>query len=194
MMNKPVAALIGSVFLTASSAIAAPILAPPFGLQWGEGTSHVIHWAQEQKLEISVKFPSKDQRLREVIINSKSGNLPAHLASSLEVYYLKDKLYEVRVQYDGKGKSTAAVERDLNQVRKDLAAQYGNFVPDAERDRTVDQFRYLSNSYRIQPIDGLSLIVMMTKVEDLLRRKSAAKFTVIYRNQNIYNQVLAGGR
>ncbi len=56
------------------------ILAPPFGLQWGDRPDKVLDWAEAKKLDVNIKLPGAQPAVQAIRVSSASGPLPGHQA------------------------------------------------------------------------------------------------------------------
>ena len=116
------------LLLSGGGVAAQAILAPPFGLQWGDTPDKILDWAREKNLE---------------------------------------------------------VRADFERVKKAMVAKHGQFTPDAKRDKRVDGYIRHAVSYHVEPVSGLLLLIVKTEVEDTLRKKRSARFSLLYRNENV---------
>ncbi len=161
------------------------ILAPPFGLQWGDTPDKVLDWAETKKLDVNIRIPGNRPEIRELRISSASGPLPGHQAYALEARYHWGKLYEVTLHYGAPGMKPAEVRAAFAKLKTAMAAKHGVFAPNNKQEKKEDGFVRQSVSYHVEPVAGLLLLMSLTEVEDTLRKKQSVRFSLLYRNQNI---------
>lgn len=161
------------------------ILAPPFGLQWGDTPDKILDWAKLKKLDVQIKIPGGHPEIREVRVSAVAGPLPGQQAYALEAIYHWGKLFEVTVQYGAPGMKVREVKMDFEKVKKAMALKHGEFTPNNKQEKKTDGYIRRSVSYHVEPVSGLLLLIAFSEVEDVLRKKSSARFSLLYRNQNI---------
>lgn len=172
----------------AGTASAQAILAPPFGLQWGDSMDKVLDWAEAEKLDMVIDIKGAQPNLRVIRVTSAKGPLPGHQAFALETRYHRGRLFEVTVHYGEKGAKPAKLRVDFDMLKRKLTAKHGPFVPNNKQVKKGDGFVRESVSYHVEPVKGLMLMMMFTELEDMLRKKKSARFSLLYRNQNILPQ------
>ncbi|MBK1854463.1 hypothetical protein JO972_05810 [Verrucomicrobiaceae bacterium 5K15] len=161
------------------------ILAPPFGMQWGDKPDKVLDWAQAKKLDAVIKIPGAHPELREIRVSAVSGPLPGTKAYALEARYHWGALFEVTVHYGAPGMKPKAVKSDFMKLQLLLAAKHGTFVANHKQDKREDGLLRRSLSYHVEPVAGLLLLMAYSEVEDTLRSKESARYSLLYRNENI---------
>ena len=161
------------------------ILAPPFGLQWGDTPDKVLNWASKKKLDVTMEMPGKAPELRMIRVESDSGPLPDHQAYALETRYHHGKLFEVTVHYGAPGDDPKRVTADFNKLKSALALKHGIFSPNNKQDKNEAGFIRRSVSYHVEPVRGLMLMLVLSELEDTARGKHSARFSLLYRNENI---------
>jgi len=166
-------------------AAAQAILSPPFGLQWGDTPDKVLDWAEQKKLDVTIEMKGAQPELRIIRIASHLGPLPEHLAYALETRYHWGKLFEVTVHYGAPGMKPDRVRADFDKLKKAMTAKHGAFTPNNKQEKEQDGFIRRSVSYHVEPVRGLLLLLGLTEVEDLQRKKQSVRFSLLYRNQNI---------
>ncbi|MBT8044956.1 MAG: hypothetical protein KJO79_08390, partial [Verrucomicrobiae bacterium] len=161
------------------------ILAPPFGLQWGDSPDKVLDWADAKKLDATINMKGATPALYIVRVSSAQGPLPGHPAYALETRYHWGKLFEVTVHYGAPGMKAAKVRVDFDKLKTAMTVKHGPFTPSNKQEKKGDGFIRRSVSYHREPVKGLLLMMSWTEVEDTLRKKRSARFSLLYRNQNI---------
>lgn len=161
------------------------ILAPPFGLQWGDTPDKILDWAQNMKLDVQIKIPGDHPEIREVRVSAIHGSLPGHQAYALEAIYHWGKLFEVTVHYGAPGMAVREVKMDFEKVKKVMTLKHGEFTPNNKQEKKEDGLIRRSLSYHVEPVSGLLLLLAFSEVEDTVRKKHSARFSLLYRNQNI---------
>jgi hypothetical protein len=161
------------------------VLEPPFGLHWGDSPEKLIDWANKHSLDTDISLPGDQPALRVVKISARKGNLPGTSARAVEGRFHTGRLFEVTVHYGDDGAGIDAVEERFNKLKRELTVEYGDLAADRQ-DRTVeDQFATRTLSFHREPVQGLFLLLAYTEIEDLLRKKREALFSLIYRNDNL---------
>lgn len=165
--------------------MAQAILAPPFGLQWGDTPDKILDWAQAKKLDVHIKIPGEHPEIREIRVSSIQGPLPGHKAYAVEARYHWGKLFEVSVHYGAPGMKLSVVKADFENIRKALAAKHGVMTPNSKQEKREGGLLRRSLSYHVEPVSGLLLMMALTEVEELASKRKSARFSLLYRNQNI---------
>ena len=161
------------------------ILAAPFGLQWGGTPDKVLDWARDKKLDVSIKIPGDHPEIRDIRVSAIRGSLPGHQAYALEARYHWGKLYEVTVHYGSPQMKVSQVQSDFKALKRAMTLKHGELIPDNKQEKKLDGYIRRAVSYHVEPVSGLLLLMVFTEVEDTLRKKSTARFSLLYRNQNI---------
>lgn len=158
---------------------------PPFGLRWGETPDKVLDWAEAKRLNVDIRIPGAQPEVRRIRVAADKGPLPGHRAYALEAHYHWGKLFEVTVHYGAPGAKAEAVKSNFEKVRKALAAQHGDLVPN-RKESSVDQgVKKQVLSYHVEPVAGLLLMMVYSEMTELSSQRKSARFSLIYRNQNI---------
>jgi hypothetical protein len=169
-----------------ASSHAQSLLAPPFGLKWGDTPEKLFDWAERQKLDVTLSLPGHQRDERHVTIKNSKGNLPSHDASSLEARFNKGRLYEVVVNYSDPKMSFDLAKLKFGEAKRALTTQYGQLkLSSKKRDTTRDNFTTDATSYHLEPVSGLFLMLSYTEVRDSLRNTRKATFSIIYHNDNV---------
>jgi len=166
-------------------ASAQALLSPPFGLQWGDTPDKVLDWAEQKKLDVTIEIKGAQPELRIIRVTSPRGPLPEHQAYALETRYHWGKLFEVTVHYGAAGMKPDRVRSDFNKLKKALTAKHGAFTPNNKQENKQDEIIRQSVSYHVEPVRGLLLLLGLTEVKDIERKKHSVRFSLLYRNQNI---------
>lgn len=160
------------------------ILAPPFGLEWGDKPDKILDWAEAEKLDVTIEIKGNRPELRIIRVSSPTGPLPGHQAYALETRYHWGDLFEVTVHYGAPGMKPADVRLKFDALKKALTVKHGPFTPNNKQEKKGDGLVRSSVSYYIEPVRGLMLLLMYSESEDTLRKKRSARFSLLYRNQN----------
>lgn len=184
-MFRTIFKLILFLCLGYSTGYAQAILSPPFGLAWKDKPDKVLDWAEAEKLNVTIDIKGARPELRVIRVSAAKGSLPGHPAYVLETRYHWGDLFEVTVHYGAPGMKPDDVRRDFEKLKKALVAKYGSFTPNNRQEKKGDGFVRNSVSYHIEPVKGLLLMLMLTESEDTLRKKKSARFSLLYRNQNV---------
>lgn len=177
-------ALIG-LWFGAASASAQAVLEPPFGLRWGDTPEKLIDWASRHSLDVNISLPGDQPALRILKISPRKGNLPGAAAQALEGRFHSGRLFELTVHYRDPEAGTDMMEARFNKLKKELSAEYGALSANRQ-DRVIkDNFATRSVSFHREPVKGLFLLLAYTAVEDQLRKTSEATFSLLYRNDNL---------
>lgn len=172
------------VVAVCDEADAQALLEPPFGLKWGDSPEKLISWASRHSLDVNISLPGKQPALRVVTISAKEGPLPDSSANAVEGRFLHGRLFEVTVHYRPANADANRVDGDFQKLKRELIAEYGELTAN-RTDRTVqDHFATRTMSLHREPVKGLFLLLAYTEVEDQLRQKREATFSLIYRNDN----------
>ena len=175
----------GLLWLGSASLHAQALLDPPFGLRWGDTPEKLIDWASRHSLDVNISLPGDQPALRVVRISPRNGNLPGTAAQSVEGRFHTGRLFEVTVNYRDPAATADEVETRFNKLKKALASEYGELVADRQDRSVKDQFATRSLSFHREPVKGLFLLLAYTEVEDQLRHSREATFSLLYRNDNL---------
>ncbi len=178
--------IIGAVMISLAGDVSGQaLLAPPFGLQWGNTPDKVLDWAESQKLDVDIKIPGAHPEIREIRVSSKQGTLPNHQARVLEARYHWGKLFEVTLHYGSTEDSPSDLRRDFDKVKSVLTLKHGVFQANSNKNFQKDGFVQKSLSYHVEPVSGLMLLIAYTELEDKVRKDRSARFSLLYQNYNI---------
>lgn len=161
------------------------ILAPPFGLHWGDTPDKVLNWAYDKKLDVTMQMPGKEPDLRIIRVESSVGSLPDHQAYALETRYHQGKMFEVALHYGAPEIDSERLVADFNELKTALTLKHGAFTPNNKQEKNEAGFIRKSVSYHIEPVRGLMLLLVLSELEDTIRKKHSTRFSLLYRNQNI---------
>jgi hypothetical protein len=161
------------------------VLLPPFGLQWGGEAETLKKWASDQQLKITERALSDKPRHTIIRVKSASGPLPDHKADALEARYHAGKLYEVSVHYGATTGDPKSIVNEFNNLKSLLAVKHGMFSPNNKQQKKVEGGISKSVSYHVEPVSGVVLLMVLSEFEDRVREAHYARFSLIYRNQNI---------
>lgn len=179
------AVVIFGLWLGVASASGQAVLEPPFGLRWGDTPEKLIDWASRHSLDVNISLPGDQPALRILKISPRKGNLPGAAAQALEGRFHSGRLFELTVHYRDPEAGTDTMEARFNKLKKELSAEYGALSANRQ-DRVIkDNFATRSVSFHREPVKGLFLLLAYTAVEDQLRKTSEATFSLLYRNDNL---------
>ncbi|WAC21613.1 hypothetical protein OVA24_09475 [Luteolibacter sp. SL250] len=173
----------------ARTAVGQAILEPPFGLQWGDSPQKLIDWAGRHSLDVNLFLPGDQPALRVLKIQPRKGFLPDTRAASVEGRFLGGKLYELTVHYSDPEASSQIMEGRFEELRKQITAEQGKLTNNLQQRTVSDQFATKTQSFHREPVKGLFILLAFTEVEDLLRKKRESKFSLIYRNDNLREEI-----
>lgn len=182
---RRLAAALFCLWLGASVARAQAVLEPPFGLRWGDTPEKLITWASRHALDVNIFLPGDQPALRVVKISARKGNLPGAAAQAVEGRFHTGRLFEVTVHYRDGEVSADEMEARFNKLKLELTGEYGTLTANRQ-DRTIkDHFASRSLSFHREPVKGLFLLLAYSEVEDQLRKSREATFSLLYRNDNL---------
>ena len=179
------AACLAGLWLGSASLHAQALLEPPFGLRWGDTPEKLIDWASRHSLDVNISLPGDQPALRVVKISPRTGNLPGTAAHSVEGRFHTGRLFEVTVHYRDPATAADEMEARFNKLKKALAAEYGELTANRQDRSVKDQFATRSLSFHREPVKGLFLLLAYSEVEDQLRHTREATFSLVYRNDNL---------
>jgi hypothetical protein len=182
---RQLAACLLAFFLSSAGLRAQALLEPPFGLRWGDTPEKLIDWASRHALDVNISLPGDQPALRVVKISPRSGNLPETAAQSVEGRFHTGRLFEVTVNYRDPASTADEMEARFTKLKKALAAEYGELAANRQDRSVKDQFATRSLSFHREPVKGLFLLLAYTEVEDQLRHTREATFSLVYRNDNL---------
>ncbi|WP_193214651.1 hypothetical protein [Luteolibacter marinus] len=161
------------------------VLEPPFGLHWGDTPENLINWASAHSLDVNISLPGDQPALRIVRISARSGNLPKSAAQAIEGRFHSGRLFEVTVHYRDRAATAEEMETRFNKLKKELTGEYGTLSANRQDRAIKDQFVTFTESFHREPVRGLFLLLAYTEVGDQLRKTREATFSLLYRNDNL---------
>ncbi len=182
---------VGSIGLMLDPAAAQALLEPPFGLHWGDSPEKLITWASKHSLDVNIFLPGDQPAMRVLKIEPKKGLLPDSEAGAVEGRFLSGKLFELTVHYIDPEASADLMETRFHALRKQIIQEQGPLLTNQQQRAVEDQFVTRTQSFHREPVKGLFLLLAYTEMEDLLRKSKVARFSLIYRNDNFRNELLA---
>ena len=78
----------------------------------------------------------------------------------------------------------------FDELRKQVATEHGPLLPNQQQQSVEDQFVTRKQSFHREPVKGLFLLLAFTEVEDQLRKSREARFSLVYRNDNLRRELL----
>lgn len=180
---------LGWLWLTASTAAGQALVEPPFGLRWGDSPQKLIDWAARHSLDVNLSLPGDQPTLRVVRIQPRKGFLPETQAGAVEGRFLSGKLFELTVHYFDPEASAEVMTDRFETLRRQIATEQGKLAANQQQRSVEDQFVTRTQSFHREPVKGLFMLLAFTEVEDLLRSKREARFSLIYRNDNLKAEI-----
>ena len=181
--------MIGTSLATIGTGFSQAILEPPFGLRWGDSPQKLIDWAGRHSLDVNLFSPGDQPALRVLKIQPRKGFLPETQASAVEGRFLGGKLFEVTVHYFDAEASARIMEGRFEELKGQITAERGKLVNNQQQRTVAEQFVTRTESFHREPVKGLFILLAFTEVEDLLRKKPEARFSLIYRNDNLRTEI-----
>ena len=161
------------------------VLDPPFGLRWGDSPEKLVTWASRHSLDVNIFLPGDQPALRILRISPRKGFLPDTKAREIEARFHTGHLFEAAVHYTDPESSADAMEDRFLKLKKQVSVEYGALTADQQQRTVDDQFSTRTVSFHREPVKGLFLLLAYTEVEDLLRKSKDARFSLLYRNDNL---------
>lgn len=186
--------LIGMAVALAGVSGAQALLDPPFGLRWGDSPEKLLDWAARHSLDVATRLPGDRPTLRVVRIEPRSGFLPETRAAAVEGRFLGGNLYELTVHDADPEASADLIQSRFEELRGEIGNKHGALTANREERSVVDQFATRTRAFHREPVKGLFLLLALTEVEDLLRKTREARFSLIYRNDNLRTELEAAER
>lgn len=157
-------------------------LAPPFGRQWGEGSSEFLQWAGKEQLDVTVALPAASPTLQIYTFRKGKGDIPGASATAIEARFHKDRLFEVTIFREFGGKSSDEVRHIFYDVKKELTRKLGEFELNGRGKRVDDSFLTREESFHFESAPGVFLLMVYSSLDDTLRGQGAGRFSLIYHN------------
>lgn len=180
-----------AAFMAAVMPVAAQhLVEPPFGLRWGDSPEKLISWASRHSLDLTINLPGDQPKLRVLKIEPRKGFLPESKASAVEARFLGGRLFEFTVHYTDPDASADTMRTRFDELRKQVANEHGPLLPNQQQQSVEDQFVTRKQSFHREPVKGLFLLLAFTEVEDQLRKSREARFSLIYRNDNLRKELI----
>lgn len=177
--------------LAAAPLAAQTLIEPPFGLRWGDSPEKLITWATRHSLDLTISLPGDQPQLRVLKIEPRKGFLPDSKAAAVEGRFLAGKLYELTVHYTDPAASADTMKARFEELRKQVTAQHGPLLANQQQRSVDNQFVTRKQSFHREPVKGLFLLLAFTEMEDQLRKSREARFSLIYRNDNLRQELAA---
>ena len=187
MRTAQLLGLVATAMLAVASATARAqsVLEAPFGLHWGDSPEKLVAWATRHSLDINIFLPGDQPALRILRISPRKGFLPDTKAGVVEARFHSGHLYEVTVHYSDPEASADIMEDRFLKLKKQVSVEYGALTANQQQRTVDDQFATRTLSFHREPVKGLFLLLAFTEVEDLLRKSRDARFSLLYRNDNL---------
>ena len=173
------------ILLTASTSSGQPLLKLPFGREWGEAPSGLLQWAGKVKLDVFVELPADSPDLQVFRFQERGGGIPNLEAFSVEARFQKDRLFELTINYEFPGETPNEVRERFHKMKKGLEQGRGEFRLNGRAQNADDSFLTREESFHYETAPGVFLLMAYSSVEDLLRKKGEARFSVIYHNGRV---------
>lgn len=122
-------------------------------------------------------------------IQARKGFLPGTMDSAVEGRFLSGRMFEIAVHYADPTASVDVMENRFQQLKQKITRENGALVADQQQRATADQFTTRTQSFHREPVKGLFLMLAYTEVEDQLRKSRDARYSVIYRNDNLRQEI-----
>jgi len=177
--------VLAAVMALAAGAGAQEILQPPYGMRWGDSPEKMIEWAGRHHLDIHIFMPGDQAGLRVVRIESRDGVIPETEVRSVEGRFLRGRMIELAAHYDDPELPFELMLARFDKFRKELAAAHGAMQPNRAAREVEDGFVIRTRSFHREPVKGLFLLLTLTTIEDQARGGGKARYSVIYRNENL---------
>lgn len=177
------------VTLLHGSALGQAVLEPPYGLKWGDSPEKLISWASRHSLDVTISLPGDQPALRVVKVQARKGFLPGTQESAIEARFLTGHLFELTVHYNDPETPVDLMEERFQKLKRQLSSDHGALTANQQRRSTEDQFSTRTQSFHREPVKGLFLMLAFTEVEDLLRKSKDARYSLIYRNDNLRQEI-----
>lgn len=162
----------------------------PFGLKWGDAPGGLIDWAVGREYEVQISLPANEPNLRIVTIRAAEGELlDGTQLNEASVRFLHGRLIEVTLTLDQTGLTATTIKTRFIQMRKLLSAKYGAFKVNRRSSTSRNDFAVSSISYHVEPLPGLFVLIAHTEVEDQLRQVRDGRYSLIFRNHNLQEQL-----
>lgn len=158
---------------------------PPFNRKWGEAPVGLIDWAARFELDVLVKALGDRPRVKILVISARKGSLPNHESTSLEAHYIDGRLYELSVHYTYPGKSTEHVRARFGALKQILTKQFGALKFNGRKKAVTDGISTTSEAFHAEPKAGNMVVLALTEVQDTKREDAAARFSLLYHNDDI---------
>jgi hypothetical protein len=177
------------VCFTSCRLSAQAVLEPPFGLLWGDSPEKLILWASRHGLDLTISQPGDQPAMRIVKVQPRKGLLPESKAAAVEGRFLSGKLFELTVHYLDPEASADLMAARFEELKREVTARHGVMVSNQRQRMVEDKFATRISSFHREPVKGLLLLLAFTEVEDLLRQKKEARFSLLFRNDNYMTEI-----
>ena len=184
----PVTALVAAL-AAGPAAVAEPVLNPPLGLHWGDSPESLIAWSSKHALDVTIHLPGKQRDLRVLRIAAAAGPLPGLPAREVEARFLAGRLIEVALHYHDPDANAEVIEARFEKLKRQLTTEFGPLTPNRVDRSVTDGFTTRRVSLHREPVRGLFLLLAFTEVEDTVRKSRQARFTLVYRNENLRSRI-----
>ena len=173
------------ILMTVATASGQALLKLPFGRQWGEKPAGLLQWAGKVELDVFVELPSASPDLQVFTFKEKGGGIPNMEAFSFEARFHQDRLYELTINYEFPGETPDEVRDRFHVMKRKLEQGRGAFRLNGRAKNVDDNFLTREESFHYETARGVFLLMAYSSVEDLLRKKGEARFSVIYHNGTV---------
>lgn len=165
------------------------ILKPPFGIRWGDSPEKLVHWASKQSLDVVITLPGEQPEIKILRIQNKKGILPDTQATSIESRFISGRLFELSIHYSDLKNQSEDMEPRFNLLKKQIESEWGALSINRQERNKEDGYTNRTISYHREHTKGLFIVLVLTEIEDDLRKRKESRFSLIYRNENLKDSV-----
>jgi hypothetical protein len=165
-------------------------------MRWGDSPEKMIEWAARHSMDVHIFLPGDQPGMRVVRIEPRSGMIPETDVRSLEGRFLKGRMIELAVHYDDPEVPFELMLARFEKLKRELSAAHGALQANRVLREVEDGFVVRTRSFHREPVKGLFLMLTLTSVENQERGGGKARYSVLYRNENLRMELErpAGGR
>jgi hypothetical protein len=165
-------------------------------MRWGDSPEKMIEWATRHSMDVHIFLPGDQPGMRVVRIEPRTGMIPETDVRSIEGRFLKGRMIELTQHHDDPELPFELMLARFEKLKRELSTAHGALHANRALREVEDGFVIRTRSFHREPVKGLFLLLTLTSIEDQERGGGKARFSVLYRNENLRTELErpAGGR
>lgn len=136
-------------------------------------------------MDVHITMPGEQTDLRIIRIRPAKGFIPETEVRSVEGRFLNGRMFELTAHYEDIEAPFELMLKRFDDLRRTLAAEHGALKANRVLREVDEGFVIRTRSFHREPVKGLFLLLTLTTIEDQARGGGRARFSLVYRNENL---------